>query len=77
MITVDLKAIANDVESVDDGSGGTTSFLRKHYALGADIDAALSWSEGEANCGAYDGNDIATTNPCAGWAPHYLTSEGV
>ena len=64
-----LKAIANDVESVDDGFGGTISFLRKHYALGADIDAALSWSEGEANCGAYNGTDIATTNPCTGWVP--------
>ena len=60
-----LKAMAEDTE--DDGLGNM--ILSKHYALGADIDASPSWNEGEADCEAYDGTDIATSNPCAGWEP--------
>ena len=48
-----LKAIANQG-------------LSKHYKLGSDIDAQASWSEGAADCGAYDGTDIATESPCKG-----------
>ena len=61
--------MVDDVEEVDDGNGGMCSSLETHYALGADIDASPSWSEGAAGCGAYDGTDIATTSPCAGWVP--------
>ena len=40
--------------------------LGKHYKLGRDIDAQASWSEGAADCGAYNGTDIATESPCKG-----------
>ena len=51
--------------------------LDKHYALGNNIDATASWSEGAADCLAYDGvtlpvgNSMATppTVACTGMAP--------
>ena len=46
----------------------TTQGLDKHYKVGSDIDAQASWSEGEENCGAYDGTNIASSSPCAGMA---------
>ncbi len=45
----------------------TTVNSYNNSILGRDIDARASWSEGDDNCGAYNGTDIATTNPCAGW----------
>ena len=42
---------------------------RRYFTLGMDIDASESWSEGEEDCGAYDGTDIHETNPCSGWVP--------
>ena len=43
-----------------------TEGLDKHYKLGRSIDASDSWSEGDEDCNAYDGTDIAGTSPCAG-----------
>ena len=63
----ELNAIRGDV--VVDGNGRSV-LLDRHYALGADIEARSSWSEGTADCEAYDPvNGIAATNPCSGWVP--------
>ena len=49
-----------------------------YVALDIDIDAKSSWSEGDANCGAYDGTHIAVTDPCSGWTPvHVVSYDGV
>ncbi len=53
----ELKGIAKEHDSTD------------YYILGVDIDARESWSEGTDQCGAYNGTDIAETNPCSGWEP--------
>ena len=42
---------------------------RKYFVVGMDIEAGESWSEGDANCGVYDGTDIHDTDPCSGWIP--------
>ena len=49
----------------------TEGNIVKHYALGADIDARSSWDDHSAqtSCTAYDGTTIASSTPCAGFAP--------
>ena len=56
----ELNTIRADVN----GSG---DIVNQYYALGVDIDASPSWSEGSPGCGAYDPVvGIAGTNPCSG-----------
>ena len=44
--------------------------LNKHYALGRDIDAKPSWSQGSQGCVPYNEvKDIDSSNPCSGWIP--------
>ena len=69
----DPKIICNYGELKSIASTG----LYKHYALGNNIDATASWSEGAADCLAYDGvtlpvgNSMATpsTVACTGMPP--------
>ena len=60
-----LNGIRTDVDESDN--------LTKHYALGADIDASPSWSEGEEGCAPYEGVTIPEATdevtPCTGWQP--------
>ena len=59
----ELSAIREDVN-------GDSVLSNRHYALGADIEARSSWSEGATDCEAYNPDDgIAATNPCSGWVP--------
>ena len=45
-----------------------SSGLDKHYELGNNIDASLSWQEGTDSCTHYDGSN-ADAATCAGWIP--------
>ena len=47
-----------------------------NYALGQDIDASPSWSEGTAGCNPFDGNSVAAATPCEGWQRIAGTFEG-
>ena len=60
----------NDLNNIRDDANSSGE-ITKHYALGYDIDATPSWSahSSEANCTAYDGQNIATSTPCSGFVP--------